>query len=437
MHRQLRFPPSDLGSSPLRLGLLGLCALCALCLTACQNGGGSAGSANQRPQGAGSANEGSKNADAANEGADAASSTEHSFANSYHLHLDFDFAAERLRVVRHSLQTATSASDTLSLPLAGGEEADLEELRTLLARQAGIGGPLQPPESQRLDFLTHDLGRRLLGTDAALFSGSARWVVSPPSAAPLEALVLPWSSDDTRVLQRFVVSYTPRATGGGSKRTPQCPLAADSQAPAGHGILALIPYTPDLTPVEDDPDTLLWTLRSQLRRLDTIPRAESSPSELETVLAAATGSSGYALILLRARPAEAEPLLPPLSDTSSLVWWVRPPHEARSRGYLGEAQTRTRCLAQVRQLVEGGYGVIVDLWPRNDQILKRGVKVWIGALRSGEPPALALAKAKRAMARQEPNRPGLWAGWIALGPCDAPLRLSRPGLLKRIFSSGQ
>jgi len=417
MHRQLRFPLSALASSSLKLGLLAFCTLSLLSLAACRNDG----------EGTGTADEAA--------GGDGVSSAEHSFANSYHLHLDFDFGAGRLRVVRHRLQTTGSDSDTLWAPLAGGEEADLEEFRILLARQAGIGPPLQLPESQRLDFLAHDLGRRLLGTEAALLSGSARWIVSPARAAPLEALILPWGSGDTRVLQRFVVSYTPRADEDGSKKPPPCPLAADSQAPAGHGVLALIPYTPDLTPVEDDPDTLLWTLRSRLRRLDTIPRAETSPGELETVLAAATGNSGYALILLRARPAEAEPLLSSLSDTSSLVWWVRPPHEARSRGYEGEARTRARCLAQLQRLVDGGYGVIVDLWPRNDQTVKRGAKVWIAALRSGDPPALALAEAKRAMARQEPEQSGLWAGWIVLGPCDVPLRLSRPGLLKRIFSS--
>jgi hypothetical protein len=200
-------------------------------------------------------------------------------------------------------------------------------------------------------------------------------------------------------------------------------------------MLALIPYTPDLTPVQDDPDTLLWTLRSQLQRLDTIPRAETTPGELETVLATATKGAGYALILLRARPAEAEALLPPLTGTRSLVWWVRPPHEMRSRGYLGEARTRARCLRQARRLVEGGYGVIVDLWPRDDQTVKRGVKVWIPALQSGVPPALALTGAKRALDQQDPEAPGLWAGWIALGPCETPLQLARPGLLKRILSS--
>ncbi|HKI84045.1 MAG TPA: hypothetical protein VKA63_06900 [Candidatus Krumholzibacteria bacterium] len=431
MHRQERFRGSALGSSGPGFALLALCAFCFLSLAACRDRGEGAGSAN-----AGAGHSGFKNATA---GAVADLSPEHSAKNSSHIHLDFDFGARQLLVFRHELQGAGTASDSLTVLLAGGEEADLEEFRLLLARQAGIGPPLQVFEAQRLDFLSHDLGRRLLGPVEALLEDSPRWVVSPLSAAPLEALVLPWGDGDTLLLQRVVVSYTARAADG-SKSTTQCPLAANSRQSAGHsaghGILALIPYTPDLTPLQDDPDTLLWTLRSQLRRLDTIPRAETSPGELETVLAAATGSEGYALVLLRARPAEAEPLLSSLSGTNSLVWWVRPPHEERSNGYLGEARTRARCLKQARRLVRGGYGVVVDLWPRDDQSVKRGVKVWIAALQSEEPVALALTEAKRAIARRDPDRPGLWAGWIALGPCDTPLKLSRPGLLQRIFSSG-
>jgi hypothetical protein len=432
MLRQLRIPLGRLGFSSRRLCLLAfgaLCllafgALCVLSLTACQD----------RSQHADSTPGGSDSTESAQAGGSSASSAESSAANSAHLHLDFDFGARRLRVVRHRFETAGAASDSLSLPLAGGEEADLEEFRTLLARQAGIGRPLLIPESQRLDFLAHQLGQQLLGPLDALLGQSTRWVVSPLSAAPLEALILPEGNDATRLLQRVVVSYSPRALDG-SKKIAQCPLAAPSQLPVGHGLLALIPYTPDLTPVQDDPDTLLWTLRSQLRRLDTIPRAETTPGELETVLATATKSAGYALILLRARPAEAEPLLPSLTGTRSLVWWVRPPHEMRSRGYLGEARTRVRCQEQARRLVEGGYGVILDLWPRDDQTVKRGVKVWMAALHSRVPPALALTEAKRSMDRQDPGKPGLWAGWIALGPCETPLQLARPGLLKRIFSS--
>lgn len=357
------------------------------------------------------------------------------------LHLQFDFEAGRVLLAGREPRETPSSSGSLSARLAGGEAADLEEFRILLARQALRRTALDAREEERLNYLAHDLGRRLLGPLSTVLSGAPRWTVSPLAAAPLEALVLPWGNGETRVVKRVVVSYelsaASQSTARGSHRESVDSTASspsqNGDPGTGRGLLVLIPYTPDLTPVQDDPDTLLWTLRPRMRRVFTVPRIETTAKELEAALHSA--GTGYSLILLRARPEEAQALLPTLAHTSSFLWWVRPPREAQSRGYLGEAATRARCLAQVTRLAVSGRGLVVDLWPRDDETMKRASVEWIAGLQAGDPPALALTEAKRVLFREDPAHPGRWAGWIAVGEVDTPLQLRRPGFLRRILSS--
>lgn len=370
-----------------------------------------------------------------------ASSAKTSVGDSGSLHLQFDFEAGRVLLAGRKPPETPSSSGSLSARLAGGEAADLEEFRILLARQALQRTALDAREADRLNYLAHDLGRRLLGPLAAVLARAPRWTVSPLAAAPLEALVLPWGAGETLVVERVVVSYELPAAGQRATRKAQRGAAdpaspAQSKEPepgARQGLLVLIPYTPDLTPVQDDPDTLLWTLRPRIRRVFTVPRIETTPKEIEAVLHSA--DADYSLVLLRARPEEAQPLLPTLVHTSTFLWWVRPPRESQSRDYRGEAATRARCLDQVARLAASGRGLAVDLWPRDDETMKRAAAEWIAALQAGDASALALTEAKRVLAAEDPLHPGLWAGWIAVGEVDTPLRLSRPGFLRRILSS--
>ncbi len=334
------------------------------------------------------------------------------------LFLDFDFPA------RQVLLRSDEGVHRASLPADGADR--LEVFRRELAEMALVPGTIAPGRLARVDSMASALGRELLGGLAPWLEGSSRWVVRPLEAAPLGALPAPWQSGGKRLVDDVVLRYLPGPKAGDRDEGR---LEAPRKDHPPCGLLAVCPYTPGLTPAQDDPDTLLWTLRPLLRTLDTLPRPQIDPSTVRAVCR----EHPYAIVMVRARPAEAASLFAALPPGPFLIWWVRPPHEDRAHNRPPSSVGRTRTLEQITRLCRSRRPVVADLWPRAASPLAEGAALWIEALRDAPSAADALARARRILKSRHRGNPSTWAGWIAAGETGGPVALQAPGLLQRLF----
>ena len=318
---------------------------------------------------------------------------------------------------------------------------EFEDFRRRLARSAAEK-VLAPEEEAAIDSMAAELGEILFGSFVPWLQPARRWVIGPLSAAPVGALRAPWQDGAQRLVDTVVLSYVPEdptatraantfqdgseAPGNGSA-VPSIP--ARKKQGTARDLLAVLPYTPGFTPVQDDPDTLLWVLRPLLRTLDTLPRSQTSSENLRAICA----GHPYRIVLLRSRPTEADTLLAALDASTRLVWWVRPPRENSSLRVYDRAQALEKCLQQLETLCRTERRAVADLWPRPDTPLADGGRIWIESLRDSSSVAEALAHARRALKRRYPHLPGLWAGWIAAGEVDTGIDLQPPGFLQRLF----
>jgi hypothetical protein len=329
--------------------------------------------------------------------------------------------------------------------------------RRLAEFRAALAADQQTPWSPSTAQQARALGRDLLGPLAPALQAATAWEIAPLQAAPLGALIPPWSAADEPVQAAVTVWYRPASTrpagAPGAAERSACVPSPEQQAsmPRNEGVLAIAPFTPGAQPGRDDPDTLVWAMRKAARTVDLVPRNDSGPDAIQGAFA----ERKYGVTWLRADPQEAHALLPALDRGPLLLWWSLPvaltAAKASASGGAGAGTPEGApfgggvpvTLAPpsapagwefARDWAAGVKGLAMDLWPRPHQASSAGATAFLEALQQGSGAADALRAGCEAL-RRAGAPAAQWAGWIYVGNPDLTAQIDRPGWLQRAIQS--
>jgi hypothetical protein len=224
----------------------------------------------------------------------------------------------------------------------------------------------------------------------------------------LGALRAPWQRSDALLSHDHVLVY----------RWPE-PVRARSATPEQDELLVVAPFTPGLEPLSDDPDTLLWSLRPQLRSVQLIPRNDSSVSTVRRNL-----DRGDVLMLwMRALPEWATPILDEVEDLPPFVVWSLPSN--------GPVPRLSEIVSALPRAQPTAPTIIVQLWPQPESTIARCARSFVRHLQDGRSVGSAWAEAAGRDLPAANDR----AGWVILGAGSAQASLARAPRLRRFLDA--